>query len=143
MIFQNLMENESSESLKHLTIPEYLLKLYDHINGPERVLKEILYIESLSFPQLECIIDLQLLNLHDCLVLFGTWVIEGLYDFSSLPFPLKSRMRDEDRTLLDNLPGRWDGTPSELTAELKSLNETLKQSEAEIIANMASQVSVF
>lgn len=141
---QELLGNNGGRpDLEHFSVPQFLLTLYEHLKTPEEVLKEI-NIRSLTRSQLVCIIELPLLSLFNCLLLFASWVDAGVYDFSSLPFPLKTHLSYEDRTEVENLPNKWTGSLSDLLAELKQLIEVLKHSEADIMKNInvSSQVSV-
>ena len=140
---QELVENHGGSSgLESLTVPKFLLTIYDRLHDSDDVLKEI-NIRTLTRSQLTCIVDLPLSSLYNCLILFASWVDEGLYDFSSLPFPVKTHLSFEDRIEVESLRNKWTGSLGDLLAELKQLIEVLKHSEADIMKNItvSSQVS--
>lgn len=78
------------------------------------------------------------------MLLFASWVDEGLYDFCNLPFPLKTHMSKEDKVAVEqDLRERWMGSIGDLLSEMKQLIDVLKHSEADITkkVNESSQVS--
>ena len=126
-----------------LTVPRYMLSLYEHIKRQQEVLNEI-GITNLTTAQLDCLVQLPLTCTVSCMLLFASWVDEGLYDFCNLPFPLKTHMSYEDRIAVEQeLRERWMGSVGDLLSEMKQLIDVLKHSEADITkkVNESSQVS--
>ena len=90
------------------TVSHFLFSLY---GGPESV-KDVLNeigIRKLNPSQLTCLSELPLASLYCCLKLFATWMEEGMYDFSTLPYTIKAHLSSEDRTILKAIPQNWDG----------------------------------
>ena len=120
-----------------------MLSLYEHITQEREVLSEI-GITNLTATQLDCLIQLPLTCSVSCMLLFSSWVDEGLYDFCNLPFPLKTHMSDVDRVAVEQeLKESWTGSLGDLLTEMKQLIDVLKHSEGDIIkkVNESSQVN--
>lgn len=129
--------------LQELTVPRFMLSLYEHITQQHAVLNEI-GITNLTTSQLDCLVQLPLTSTVRCMLLFASWVDEGLYDFCNLPFPLKTHMSKEDKVAVEqDLRERWMGSIGDLLSEMKQLIDVLKHSEADITkkVNESSQVS--
>ena len=142
--FQEVVDQDHPHPrLKELTVPRFMLSLYDHITQQHAVLNEI-GITHLTAAQLDCLVQLPLTCTVSCMLLFASWVDEGLYDFCNLPFPLKTHMSNEDRVAVEqDLRERWTGSVGDLLSEMKQLIDVLKHSEGDITkkVNESSQVS--
>ena len=116
------------------------MKVYEQ-QASKLVLEEI-GLSTLTVSQLECLTELPLPSLWSCLELFASWLDEGYYDYSSLPFALKSHMRAEDRQVMESLE-KWVGSRQKLLNSLDLMRDLLKHSEKQMSAtiNEASQVS--
>lgn len=111
---------------------KFMLSLYKHLEEDNDVLYEI-GVRHASPSHLHCLADLPLTATYSCLNLFFTWVDEGFYDFSTLPFPLKMHLSEGNQLAIECLPRKWNSTTSELLDELQQLIYVLKQSEQDII----------
>ena len=85
-----------------------MLALYDHLNNNSAVLEEI-GVHSLGPSQLACLEELPLPSLYCCLQLFVRWVEDGMYDFCSLPFAVKTHISNQDLQALQQIPLKWPG----------------------------------
>ena len=90
------------------TVSYFLLSLYGGLESAKEVLNEI-GILKLNLSQLTCLSELPLASLYCCLKLFATWMEEGMYDFSTLPYTIKAHLSTEDHTVLKAIPQKWDG----------------------------------
>ena len=99
---------QSSEGLEKQTVSKFMLMLYDHLSQSGKVLEEI-GVRSTSVSQLECLVELPLPYLFNCLQLFVSWVKDGLYDFAALPFGLKTRIPDRDLQSIQQIHLQWPG----------------------------------
>ena len=129
------------DGLEDRTVSQFMLALYE-LSRSSEVLAEI-GIPTLTPSQVTCLSELPLPSLCACLEMFAAWVDEGLYDFSALPFPLKTHMSDGDRFAVENeLRDKWTGSLAQLLEEVMQMNDVLKHSETHItkIINDASQV---
>lgn len=122
-----------------MVVHVYAEKLQD----PRKVLTEIgITSSSLNDSQLKCFIDLPLTSVFSCLQQFVKWVDQGAYDFCSLPFTLKSPMKEEDTHKIEHeLRARWTGSLSDLVREVEVLINTIKHSENDIIKKVNEGVS--
>ena len=128
--------------LENEAVPDFMLNLYEHLKKNNDVLREI-GIQSAQPSHLACLADLPLTAAYSCLTLFFGWVQEGFYDFSSLPFPLKVHMCDEDRLLLvEQLRPCWQRSVEDLKEELQQLTDVLKHSEQDIIIRVKEDAHV-
>ena len=110
---------KNSEGLEQKTVPQFLLKLYDHLKESSAVLKEIeseneavlkeIGVQSTSHSQLVCLMKLPLPSLLRCLQLFASWVRDGVYDFAALPFGLKIQLSSQDLQSIEQIPLKWTG----------------------------------
>ena len=119
-----------------------MLTIYDHLNKSREVLEEIgIHTENLTDTQLACISELPLPAVYSCLQLFVKWIKEGLYDFCSLPFAIKTHITYQDQVSLQQVPIRWAGTPTQLLDEIKAMSDVLSHSETHItkMVNQAAQ----
>ena len=105
---KTLIEQRSSGGLEQQTVPQFMLKQYDHLKQSEEVLKEI-GICSTSPSQLACLVELPLPFLFSCLQLFATWVRDGIYDFNTLPLVVKTQITHQDLQLIQQIPLKWTG----------------------------------
>ena len=99
---------QSGEGLEQQTVPQFMLTLYDHLEESEDVLKEI-GVRSTSPSQLACFVELPLPSLFSCLQLFASWVRDGVYDFATLPFGVKTNLSSQDLQLIQKVPHEWTG----------------------------------
>lgn len=90
------------------TLSDFLLSLYDGLDSIKDVLSEI-GVRKLSATQLVCLSELPLTNLYHCLKMFFTWIEEGMYDFSTLPYTIKAHLNSEDLSTLKAIPHNWEG----------------------------------
>ena len=130
--------------LEALTVPQFMLTLYEHITKPRAVLNEI-GITNVTAAQMDCLTQLPLRCSVRCMLLFASWVHEGFYDFCNLPFPLKTHMNDADTLAVEQeLREKWTGSVCDLLTEVKQLIGVLKHSEGDItkMVNESSQVSL-
>ena len=102
------MPEQSSEDLEQQTVPQFMLKQYDHLKESEEVLKEI-GVCSTSPSQLACLVELSLPSLFSCLQFFAIWVRDGIYDFNTLPFVVKTQMIHQDLESIQQIPLKWTG----------------------------------
>ena len=98
----------SSSSLQQQTVPQFMLTLYDHLKRNEDVLKEI-GVHSTSPSQLACLVELPLTSLFYCLQLFASWIRDGVYDFATLPFGVKTCLSSQDQQLIQQVAHKWTG----------------------------------
>ena len=98
----------SSVGLQQQTVPQFMLTLYDHLQEGEDVLKEI-GVRSTSPSQLACFVELPLPSLFSCLQLFASWVRDGVYDFATLPFGVKTNLSSQVLQLIQKVPHEWTG----------------------------------
>ena len=131
------------QELEKMTVSQFMLEHYEGTSDQKEheVLNEI-GITSLNSTQFHCLIQLPLTCSIDCMLNLATWVEEGLYEFSSLPFPLKVHMSDDDRIAIEELGEKWTGSTGDLISEVKQLIDVLKHSERDITkeVNQNSQV---
>ena len=99
---------QSSAGLQEQTVPQFMLTLYDHLEESKNVLKEI-GVHSTSPSQLACFVELPLPFLFSCLQLFASWVRDGVYDFATLPFGVKTNLSSQDQQLIQKVPHEWTG----------------------------------
>ena len=99
---------QSSVDLQEQTVPQFMLTLYDHLKESEEVLKEI-GVRSTSPSQLACFVELPLPSLFSCLQLFASWIRDGVYDFATLPFRVKTNLSSQDLQLIQKVPHEWTG----------------------------------
>ena len=133
---------EDYSDLENETVFDFMLNLYEHLKKHSDVLREI-GIQSAQPSHLACLADLPLTAAYSCLTLFFGWVQDGFYDFSSLPFPLKVHMCDQDRLLLDEqLRPCWQRSVGDLKGELQQLTDVLKHSEQDIIIGVKEDAHV-
>ncbi len=136
-------KREDYGDLDSLTIPAFMLNLYEHLRKHSDVLYEI-GIHSAAPSHLACLAKLPLVSAYSCLKLFFNWVDEGYYDFCDVPFVLKVQMSYPDRNQVEQkLQLSWPSTLAELLREVQQLVDVLKHSEKDIICkvNKASNVS--
>jgi len=99
---------QSSGGLEQNTVSEFMLMLYDHLEEKSAVLREI-GVHSTSHSQLDCLMKLPLPSLLYCLQLFASWVRDGVCNFASLPFGLKSHLSSKDSQSIERIPLKWTG----------------------------------
>ena len=85
-----------------------MLTQYDSNKQSEDVLKEI-GVCSASASQLACLVELPLPSLFNCLQLFASWIRDGVYDFATLPFGVKTHMSNQDLQAIQLIPLKWTG----------------------------------
>ena len=117
--------------------------VYEHLSDPNKVLAEIgITPNSLKHSQLTCLIELPLPYVFSCLQQFVRRVDEGVYDFCSLPFALKTHMTDGDTQFMEQeLRDLWTGSHADLVTEVKQLIEVLKHSESDITKRVNEEAS--
>ena len=59
--------------------------------------------------QMSCLETLHLRFLYGTLSLFMSWIRDGLYDFSHIPFTLKSELTDELKSGLKGIETNYPG----------------------------------
>ena len=64
---------------------------------------------TLSPPQLKFLESLPTAMVFTCLKLFIQWLKDGMYDFHTLPFTLKTHLSPEDQEALLQIPNKWKG----------------------------------
>ena len=64
---------------------------------------------TLSPPQIKVLENLPIAMVFTCLQLFIQWLNDGMYDFHTLPFALKTKMSPEDQEALHQIPNKWKG----------------------------------
>jgi hypothetical protein len=89
-------------------VAEFLLHLYDDHYSKKEVLTKI-GMGELTATQAGTVLELPLANLYHCLKSFATWMENGMYDFSALPFSLKAHLWPTDSTIFKTLPDKWQG----------------------------------
>ncbi len=110
-----------------------MLTLYQHLHKNKEVLEEIgIHTQDFTSSQLACIAELPLTSVFSCLQFFVQWVEEGVYDFSGLPFSLKTRIASKDKESIQLIPRDWNGTRTDLLEELRQMNEVLAHSEGHL-----------
>ena len=62
---------------------------------------------TLSSPQLKFLESLPTAMVFTCLQLFIQWLKDGMYDFHTLPFTLKTHLSPEDQEALLQIPNKW------------------------------------
>ncbi len=136
------VRNTEHEELKEMSVPHFMLNLYEHLKRQSEVLHEI-GIRSAQSSHLQCLSDLPLMSTYSCFKMFFSWVEDGYYDFAALPFPFKVHMSYQDRLLLEQqLRLRWLGSISDLKEELQDLIDVLKHSEIDITSRVKEAASV-
>ena len=126
------LEEGGWEDYNDIKAVKFMLSRYEHLEKDDDLLYEI-GVRHASPSHLHCLADLPLTATYSCLSLFFTWVDEGFYDFSTLPFPLKMHLSEEDQSAMERLPSKCNGTTFELLYELQQLSDVLKKSEQDII----------
>ncbi len=130
--------------LKPLTGMEFMLNLYGDFERDGDVLYEI-GVQNASLSHRRCLENLPLTATYSCLRLFIHWVDVGVYDFSTIPFPFKAHLSQDDQVSLslERLCQDWVSTTSELMEVIQQLVDALKQSEQDITSqvNEATDVS--
>ena len=109
----------------------------------KRVLNDI-GISTLSPSQVNCLTELSMPFLWSCLNMFAAWIKKGTYEFSYLPYPLKTRMSKHDRLFVKNeLKELWFGPQNKLLSAVEQTRDFLTHSEKNIseMINRASQES--
>ena len=103
------MINNRVEALNlRQTLADFLLSLYDGLNSFKDALSEI-GIQKLTNNQVVCLSELPLVHLYHCLRVFATWMEQGMYDFSALPYTLKTHLQPNDLSTLKAIPTNWEG----------------------------------
>ena len=97
-----------------------MLTLYDHLEESEDVLKEI-GVRSTSTSQLACLMELPMPSLFCCLQLFASWIRDGVYDFATLPFGVKTQMTYQDLQAVQQISIEWKGKENELGQQAKGM----------------------
>lgn len=133
--------DEESKDLGNLKSEKALQFMQNLHKQDTNVLHEI-GVQNASQLHLDCLANLPLTVTYSCLRLFFRWVEEGFYDYSTLPFPFKVHLSDQDRLTLEELPLKWDGTISELMNDLQKLIDALKHSERDITGLVNEAVNV-
>ena len=129
------LADEVKDKLSALTLPKFMLDyVYKHLTDPNKVLAEIgITPNSLKHSQLTCLIELPLPYVFSCLKQFVNWIDEGVYDFCTLPFALKTHMTERDSSFIkQKLRRQWTGSHGDLVKEVKQLIEVLKNLQDDI-----------
>ncbi len=130
---------QDPSKIENKTVQNFLLGLYsDYSEGNLSILHKI-GIQSASPSQISCLGDnISLGFCYSCLRLFYSWVVDGYYDFSSLPFTLKTK---HDQLLIDVKLHSLKTGP-DLQKELQHLIDTLKHSENDIAGKVNEKSDV-
>ena len=67
---------------------------------------------TLSPPQLKFLENLPTVMVFSCLQKFIQWLKDGMYDFHTLSFTLKTHLPPEDQEALLQIPEKWKGGKS-------------------------------
>ncbi len=120
------------------TVHNFLLGLYDNCSESNLSILCEIGILSASPSQIGCLGDITLKFCYSCLRLFYSWVVDGYYDFSSLPFNLKTK---HDKLLVDDKLHSLKTGP-DVQKELQHLIDTLKHSENDIAGKVNEKSDV-
>jgi hypothetical protein len=120
------------------TFREFLQSLYAGHHSVTEALSEI-GMRQLTETQVTCLLDIPLANLYHCLEVFSNWMERCVYDFSTLPYTLKSHLEPSDLSTLKALPLTWKEPMTELLHEVNALNEQLSHAEVSITNQNTSQ----
>lgn len=135
---------EEDEKLDLLTLPQFMSDyVYEHLTDPKKILTEIgITSNSLKHSQLSCLTELPLTHVYICLQQFVKWVAEGIYDFCSIPYALKTHMIERDALFIEQeLRDKWTGSRGDLVTEVKQLIEVLKHSESDITKRVGEETA--
>ena len=102
------MPEKNCVGLEQQTVPQFMLKQYDNLKEDKDVLKKI-GVHSTSPTQLACLVELPLPSLFSCLDLFTSWVRDGVYDFATFSFGVKTHLSNKDEELIQRIPLEWTG----------------------------------
>jgi hypothetical protein len=130
-----ISEEEDHEILLLKTVKDFIFDLY---KDSSKEFSELLHEIGLRVPDpnpdnILCLAELPLTATYSCLKLFIHWVDEGFYDFNTLPFVFKATLDSEDVMALEQLQGKWSGTPADLMKVLEEFTDILHHSEQHII----------
>ena len=125
----------------------FVSKLYGRSSEGSQMFAEC----NLTAPQLNFLKELRLKDLFHCMAILVQWLEEGLYDFSGLPYALKTQLKEQDVLTLQRIPERWKaeggtcvlltvfcfvscppltGQMKDLLEELRAFSEVLVHSES-------------
>ena len=99
------------DSVKSQTMREFMSILDSQINQNAPVFARS-STPTLSPPQLKFLENLPTVMVFSCLQKFIQWLKDGMYDFHTLPFTLKTHLPLEDQEALLQIPEKWKGGKS-------------------------------
>ena len=129
---------QDSSKMENKTVQNFLLVLYSDCSEGNLSILHKIGIQSGSPSQISCLGEVTLKFCYSCLGLFYSWVVDGYYDFSSLPFTLKTK---HDQLLVDDKLHSLKTGP-DLQKELQHLIDTLKHSENDIAGKVNEKSDV-
>ena len=96
------------DSVKSQTIRQFMSILDSQIDQNAPVFARS-STPTLSPPQLKFLENLPTVVVFSCLQKFIQWLKDGMYDFHTLPFTLKTHLSSEDQEALLQIPEKWEG----------------------------------
>ena len=102
------------DSVKTQTIREFMSILDSQIQNQNAPVFARSSTPTLSPPQLKFLENLPTVMVFSCLQKFIQWLKDGMYDFHTLPFTLKTHLPLEDQEALLQIPEKWKGGKSSL-----------------------------
>ena len=122
------------ESLKNLTLSNFMHTVYDNINDESHALMEIgIDDKRLAPTQITCLTQLQLQCVFSSLRLFDEWIHDGLYDYHTLPFSVKKHMSSSDKQFIEQCFNQWIVSAEDYLPHVQELTRALKDAESDII----------
>ena len=129
---------QDHSNMETKTVQNFLLGLYGACSEGNLSILHKIGIQSAFPSQISCLGEISLKFCYSCLRLFYSWVVNGYYDFSSLPFTLKTK---HDQLLVDD-ELHSPKTGPVLQKELQHLIDTLKHSENDIARKVIEKSDV-
>ena len=111
LILLLLQETDQLDSVKSQTIRQFMSILDSQIDQNTPVFARS-STPTLSPPQLKFLENLPTVMVFSCLQKFIQWLKDGMYDFHTLPFTLKTHLPLEDQEALIQIPAKWKGGKS-------------------------------
>lgn len=131
----NAVSEKEEEVLEKKTVNDFISEIYKDSNKEECELfhKIGLQVPDSNPDHNRCLAKLPLTATYSCLELFIKWVEEGFYNFSTLPFPFKASLSEEQKLVVENLRDKWTGTAADFMNGLEDfIVNVLKHSELSI-----------
>ena len=104
----SLQEGEELGPIGTLTVRQFMATLDGQIDQNLPIFPKAC-TPTLSPPQLKFLEALPTVMVFTCLQLFIQWLKDGMYDFHTLPFTLKSHLSPNDLDALRLVPTKWKG----------------------------------